>query len=312
MQGIFLILTVTLLVARLPRRRSSTCSSTPVYAWSRPSELASPVAQPPAPSLAQLIFALFCLLPCWRRSSFLFAEPTSTSPRCYTRARRHLLGTTVNGQDILSQLIWGARRRVSLGLVCGALISLVQLIMGVFAATSAACSTLVAAAVTNVFLVLPSSRCSSSWPLLARRGLLMLVGVITITAGHGGPKCSGHRQSPSGTGPLVQAARSPVRAWHIVFAHVVPNMLGIIVSNFFGATLFAVLAEAGLEFIGLATSTTSPGGPCSIGLRSGDAILLGRGCGFSLPGLCLALWAHPWDCSTSPWTRSPTPALRRD
>ena len=33
--------------------------------------------------------------------------------------------------------------------------------------------------------------------------------------------------------------------WRIVLGHIVPNMFGILVANFFGAALYAVLAEAG-------------------------------------------------------------------
>ena len=46
---------------------------------------------------------------------------------------KHWLGTTAGGQDILSQLIWGTRASVFVGLLTGVLICLVQLVMGIFA-----------------------------------------------------------------------------------------------------------------------------------------------------------------------------------
>src|ERR1700723_159419 len=64
----------------------------------------------------------------------------------------HWLGTTINGQDILSQVIWGARASLFVGFICATLISLIQLVMGVFAGYVGGFFDTVASAVTNVFL----------------------------------------------------------------------------------------------------------------------------------------------------------------
>ena len=224
-----------------------------------------------------LIFALFCLLALLAPVIVPYSPTDINFTPLLHPSARHLLGTTVNGQDILSQLIWGARASLFVGLVCGALISLVQLIMGVFAGYVGGVFDTVAAAVTNVFLVLPSL------PLLIilaaylqGGGLLMLVGVITITGWAWGAKVLRSQAIALRDRPFVQAARVTGESrWHIVFAHVVPNMLGIIVSNFFGATLFAVLAEAGLEFIGLGNINDITWGTMLYWAQEGDAILLG-------------------------------------
>jgi peptide/nickel transport system permease protein len=42
----------------------------------------------------------------------------------------------------------------------------------------------------------------------------------------------------------------------IIFHEIFPNMLSLIINNFFGAATAAALAEAGLEFLGLGDSTT--------------------------------------------------------
>ena len=54
----------------------------------------------------------------------------------------------------------------------------------------------------------------------------------------------------------VLAARAAgERAWRIVFVEILPNELPIIVSNFIFATIFAILTQAALAFIGLGDPT---------------------------------------------------------
>jgi peptide/nickel transport system permease protein len=252
-----------------------------------------------------LIFALFCLLALLAPVIVPYSPTDINFTPLLHPSARHLLGTTVNGQDILSQLV---------GLVCGALISLVQLIMGVFAGYVGGVFDTVAAAVTNVFLVLPSL------PLLIilaaylqGGGLLMLVGVITITGWAWGAKVLRSQAIALRDRPFVQAARVTGESrWHIVFAHVVPNMLGIIVSNFFGATLFAVLAEAGLEFIGLGNINDITWGTMLYWAQEGDAILLGAWVWLLVPGLCLALLGTSLGLLNFAVDEIANPRLRRD
>jgi len=208
-----------------------------------------------------------------------------------TPSASHLLGTTANGQDILSQLIWGARASLFVGLVCATLISLVQLVLGVFAGYVGGLFDTVATAVTNVFLVLPSLPLLIILAAYLRGGsLFVLIGVITVTGWAWGAKVLRAQAIALRERPFVQAARATGESRvHIVMSHIVPNMLGIIVSNFFGAALFAILAEAGLEFIGLGNINDITWGTMLYWGQEGDAVLLGAWVWLLVPGLCLAL-----------------------
>jgi len=204
---------------------------------------------------------------------------------------RHWLGTTINGQDILSQVIWGARASLFVGFVCATLISLIQLVMGVFAGYVGGFIDTVASAVTNVFLVLPSLPLLIILAAYLQGGsVFVLIAVIVVTGWAWGAKVLRAQAITLRERPFVQAARiSGESRWHIVLTHIVPNMLGIIVSNFFGAALFAVLAEAGLEFIGLGNINDVTWGTMLYWAQEGNAILLGEWVWLLVPGLCLAL-----------------------
>ena len=203
----------------------------------------------------------------------------------------HWLGTTINGNDILSQVIWGARASLFVGFVCATLISLIQLVLGVFAGYVGGLFDTVASAITNVFLVLPALPLLIILAAYLQGGsVFVLIAVIVVTGWAWGAKVLRAQAITLRERPFVQASRiSGESRWHIVLTHIVPNMLGIIVSNFFGAALFAVLAEAGLEFIGLGNINDVTWGTMLYWAQEGNAVLLGEWVWLLVPGLCLAL-----------------------
>jgi peptide/nickel transport system permease protein len=46
----------------------------------------------------------------------------------------HVLGTTAYGQDVFSQLVWGARQSLVIGLVAGLMATIISVLIGVTAA----------------------------------------------------------------------------------------------------------------------------------------------------------------------------------
>ena len=231
---------------------------------------------------------------------------------------KHWFGTTAAGQDILSQLIWGTRASVSVGLGTGALICLVQLVTGIFAGYVGGLTDTASAMVTNVFLVLPAL------PLLivlsaylqgsgGSGRTLVLVGVITITGWAWGARVLRSQAIALRNRPFVEAARiSGEGRWHIVLSHIVPNMLGIMVANFFGAALFAVLAEAGLEFIGLGNINTVTWGTMLYWAQNDEATLMGLWTWLLVPGLCIMLFGTALGLLNFAVDEIANPNLRRD
>src|ERR1700704_935456 len=49
-------------------------------------------------------------------------------------SRQHLLGTTGNGQDIFSQLVWSTRQSLFLAIVAGVMATVIAVVVGVSAA----------------------------------------------------------------------------------------------------------------------------------------------------------------------------------
>jgi peptide/nickel transport system permease protein len=91
---------------------------------------------------------------------------------------------------------------------------------------------------------------------------------------------------------FVLAAQVTGESWtHIIRAEILPNMLSIVTANFIFACLAAVVAEAGLEFIGLGDTSRATWGTILYWAQSDSALLQGEWWFFMPPGLAIGLFS---------------------
>ena len=204
---------------------------------------------------------------------------------------KHLLGTTPQGQDIFSQLVYGSRDSLEVGLITAAVIAVVQLFMGVFSGYAGGWVDGVLSSVTNIWLVLPGLvLLIVIISYVPNKGITTMIGVLAITGWAWGARVLRSQAIALRDRPFIEAARmSGESRWHIVLFNVVPNMFGVLVANFFGAALYAVLAEAGLDFLGLGNINQVSWGTMLYWAQSANAMLLGEWIYLLLPGLCILL-----------------------
>ena len=217
-------------------------------------------------------------------------SPTNINfPPMLGPSAKHLLGTTPQGQDVFSQLIYGARDSLVVGLLTGAIISAIQLFMGVFSGYAGGWVDSVLSSVTNVFLVLPGLvLVIVVISYVPKKGEAVIIGVLAVTGWAWGARVLRSQAMSLRDRPFMEAARmSGERRWRIVAVHVVPNMFGVLAANFFGAALYAVLAEAGLDFLGLGNVNAVSWGTMLYWAQNGDAMLLGQWIYLLLPGICI-------------------------
>jgi peptide/nickel transport system permease protein len=88
---------------------------------------------------------------------------------------------------------------------------------------------------------------------------------------------------------VLAARASGEPAWRIVFVEILPNELPIIVSQFIFATIFAVLTQAGLAFLGLGDINLLTWGNMLHFAQNDEALASGAWWWFMPPGLCIAL-----------------------
>lgn len=208
--------------------------------------------------------------------------PYSPSDNSFGRSEdgsaAHLFGTTAAGQDVLSQVIYGARVSVLVGFVAGLFSTIIAVTIGLSWGYLRNFAGDVINFVVNLFLVIPAL------PLmiviaayLQNGGIGMIIFVVVITGWAWGARVLRSQTQSLRSRDFVTAAvfsgESPAR---IVFREILPNMTSLIVGSFFGAATAAILAEAGLSFLGLGDSTTISWGTMLFWAQNSNALLTGQ------------------------------------
>ena len=205
----------------------------------------------------------------------------------------HWFGTTAAGEDVLSQLISGARVSVLVGFVAGLFSTIIAVLIGLSWGYLRGFAADVINFIVNLFLVIPAL------PLmiviaayLQNGGIGMIILVVVITGWAWGARVlRSQTQSLRSRDFITAAIFSGEGSFRIVFREILPNMTSLIVGSFFGAAVSAILAEAGLEFLGLGDSTTVSWGTMLFWAQNSNALLTGQWVLLFAPGLCIALLA---------------------
>jgi peptide/nickel transport system permease protein len=224
----------------------------------------------------------------------------------------HLLGTTGIGQDILSQLIWSTRESLLLAIVAGLMATVVSVLIGVSAAYLGGLWDHVLNLFTDVFLVIPTLPLMIVIAAYARNhGLGVLIGVIVVTGWSYGARQLRSQALAMRNREFLEAARvRGERVSYIIVFEVLPNMTSLIVAIFLGAALYAVLAAAGLQFIGLGDSNDLSWGTMLYWAQQNGALSAGAPVWVLAPGLCIALLGGAFALLNYAFDEIANPALR--
>jgi peptide/nickel transport system permease protein len=203
----------------------------------------------------------------------------------------HLLGTTSLGEDVLSQLLVGARLSLEVGFLAALVGEAAAAAVGITAGYFGGVVDEGLSLITNIFLVIPIL------PLqiliiayLGNTGWLTLALIIAMTAWpHGARKLRAQTLSLRRR-DFVEAARvAGEPAWRIIACEILPNELAIIVTGFLFHVLSAIIVQTSLAFLGLGDLSAWSWGAILYWSQSANASLIGMWWWYAPPGLCLAL-----------------------
>ena len=214
-------------------------------------------------------------------TSHLFIAPPSAA---------HLLGTTVVGQDIFSQLVYGTRTSVFWGLGTGLLVTLLSVAVGLVGGYFGGLVDDLLTLLTNVSLVLPALPLAIVLAAYLPRGPLpiSLVSFLTNWAWQARVLRS-QTLSLRGREFVTAARTSGESAWRIIFYEIFPNEIGLVVAGFVSTTIYVVLTWAALEFLGLGNGTIPSWGSMLYWAQQAGALGGGLWWWFAPPGLCIAV-----------------------
>jgi peptide/nickel transport system permease protein len=224
----------------------------------------------------------------------------------------HLLGTAGNGQDIFSQLVWSTRESLLLAVAAGVMATVISVIIGVTAAYLGGFWDHSLNLFTDVFLVIPTLPLMIVIAAYAQsHGVLVLIGVIVITGWSYGARQLRSQALSLRNREFLDAARvRGERNLYIIVFEILPNMTSLIVAIFLGAALYAVLAAAGLQFIGLGDTSDLSWGTMLYWAEHNGALLAGAPLWVLAPGICIALLGGAFALINYAFDEIANPALR--
>lgn len=178
----------------------------------------------------------------------------NTSP-----SAEHWLGTDRNGRDVYARLVVGARVSLAVGFVAVVIIMTIGTLLGALSGFFGGWVDSVIMRFTDILLSIPQILLLISAAALFKAGLATTIIVIGVTSWPGAARLiRGQFLSLRGQ-EYVTAARtigaSPVR---IMWKHLLPNTLAVIIVE---ATLwlsYAIILEASLSYLGLGVQIPTP------------------------------------------------------
>lgn len=204
----------------------------------------------------------------------------------------HLLGTTNTGQDVLSELLTGARSTIEVGLIAGAAATALSVILGVSAGYFEGIAGELLSMLSNIFLVIPALPLLIVLTAFVPHASQVTIAIfIAITGWAWGARVMRAQTLSLRQQDFVQAAKAVGEpAWRIIFWELLPNEGAIVASSFLFTVIAAVLADAGLLFLGLGDVNVWSWGSMLYWAQNNEALSTGAWWWFVPPGLCIALF----------------------
>lgn len=189
----------------------------------------------------------------------------------------YVMGTTRMGRDVYTQVVWGTRTSLMVGLVAGLIVTLIGTVIGLTAAYFGGIVDEVLNFATNVVLVLPQL------PLLlvlaaflGQVGPLSIALIIGFTSWAWGARVTRAQAMTLRNREFIQASEligEP--AWRMILVEMLPNLMSIIGFNFIGSVIFTIITQATLEFLGLGDPLSVSWGTMLYNANNASAITVG-------------------------------------
>ncbi len=203
---------------------------------------------------------------------------------------QHWLGTTGQGQDVLAQLVAGARVSLAIGFGVGLAVVLVGALVGVTAAYFGRWVDGVLSLLFNVFLVIPGLPLAIVIAAYLPSGPLTLALVLIVTGWAWNARVLRSQTLALRNRDFVAAAIVAGESnWRIITREILPTMTSLLVAQVIGSTTYAIGAQVGLEYLGLGDVSAVTWGTNLYWAQNDSALLTGAWWTFVPTGLCVAL-----------------------
>ena len=202
----------------------------------------------------------------------------------------HWFGTNGQGQDVFAQTIVGARITLAVGFAVGLSVTLIGALVGATAGYFGGTADEVLSLVINIFLIIPGLPLCVVIAAYLPSGPTTLAAVLILTGWAWNARVLRAQTLAIRKKDFIRAATvSGESHLNIIVFEILPNMISLMVSCFISATVYAIGAQVGLEFLGLGDVSVVTWGTNLYWASNDAALLTGSWWMFVPTGLCVAL-----------------------
>ena len=182
--------------------------------------------------------------------------------------KQHLLGCDDLGRDLASRIIYGSRISLAVGLLATALAMVIGIVIGVSVGFRGGWFDIIVMRIVEILMCFPVFLLlliimAFFQDIKFEQSILAVIGVIGITGWIGIAQLARGEVLKQRQMTYVKAAQaSGVPAYRIIFLHILPNILGVVMITFSFGAAGAILSESSLSFLGFGVQppTASWGG----------------------------------------------------
>ncbi|WP_437738529.1 ABC transporter permease [Sorangium sp. So ce1335] len=202
----------------------------------------------------------------------------------------HLFGTTGQGQDVLAQTIVGARTSLAVGFATGLAVMAIGAAIGMVGGYFGGWIDNVLSLLTNVFLIIPGLPMAVVIAAYLPAGPMTILFVLVLTGWAWNARVLRSQVLALRDKDFVSASLvSGEGSARIIFREILPNMTSLLMSGFINATIYAIGAQVGLEFLGLGDLSAVTWGTNLYWASNNAALLTGAWWTIVPTGVCVAL-----------------------
>ena len=199
-----------------------------------------------------------------------------------------LLGTDEYQRDIFTQLVYGARISLLIGLLTAFFTTIIGLTVGLTAGYVGGLADQILMRFTDMLLVIPDTPLYIVLMAVLNPSIWTLVTLMTLIGWTGFARISRSQALSLKERPFVEAAKAVGGGrFHIILRHILPNVMSLVYVALATAVPSAIINEAWLSFLGLSDPTTMTWGKMLEGM-SGESEGILMWWWIIPPGLCIA------------------------
>lgn len=222
----------------------------------------------------------------------LFAPHSSTLPsggEYLTPSATHLLGTDYRGVDVFSEIIWGTRVSMIIGLSAAFFATGIGSLVGIIAGFKGGVVDEILMRGSDISLSIPSLALMILFVVYLQPSLTSILFAISITTWPPIARSVRSQVLSLRDRPYVDAARlSGMGDARIMVSVILRNVIALIVANGILQVTASIVAEAALDFIGLGVLSLVSWGTMLYWAEQ-SAFINGAWWAIAAPGVCIAL-----------------------